>query len=315
MENVEGRLKEKALELGFDLVGIAAAGPADPESHLAAWLAAGRHGTMEYMARTATIRTDPRAILPGCRSVIVVAMSYHTSKPLSREALAAAPDRVWVSRYAWGRDYHRVIKKALIGLGRWIESVSPGAGWRACVDTAPVLERAWAVRAGLGWSGKNTCLLNRRMGSELFLGVLLTTLPLSPDAPSTAHCGRCTACLDACPTGALVQPGVLEARRCIAYLTVEHRGPIPPSLHASIDRMVAGCDICQEVCPWNRRAPTDLHPDFQPAPHRYLPKLEDLESLDEEAWAAWRQASPLGRISHADLKRNLAVAELNRTVG
>ncbi len=313
MDGIEERLKDRARELGFDLVGIAAAGPADPEGRLAAWLAAGRHGTMDYMARTAEQRTDPQLILPGCRSVIVAAMSYRTSKPPSREALAANPDRVWVSRYAWGRDYHRVLKKPLLALGRWLESCVPGTGWRVCVDTAPVMERAWAVRAGLGWIGKNTCLLNRPMGSELFLGALLTTLPLAPDAPTTAHCGRCTACLDACPTGALTEPGVLDARRCIAYLTVEHHGPIPQQLHPAVGRMVAGCDICQEVCPWNRRAPVDLHPDFAPAPHRYLPKLEKLEALDEEGWATWRQGSALGRISYADLKRNLAVARQNQT--
>ncbi len=311
METLAERLKSRAEELGFDLVGIAAAGPVDPEGRLQAWLRAGMHGGMGYMERTAGVRTDPRRVLPGCRSVVVAAVSYRTSVPPSREGLAANPDRVWISRYAWGRDYHRLLKKRLVRLGRWLEAEVPSCRWRAFVDTGPVLERAWAARAGLGWIGKNTCLINRRLGSELFLGVLLTTVDLPPDPPATAHCGRCTACLDACPAAAFPEPGVLDARRCIGYLTVEHRGAIDPELAPAMGRMVAGCDICQEVCPWTRRAPADRHPEFAPAPHRHLPRLVELEALDEEGWRRWRQGSPLGRIPFPELRRNLAIARGN----
>ncbi len=309
MGELTRRLESRAREEGFDLFGVARAGPADPEGRLRAWLAEGLHGEMDWMARTAPLREDPRELLPGCRSVVAVAMSYHTDRPLSTDP--APPGTVWISRYAWGRDYHRILKKRLVRLGRWLAEAAPGAAWRASVDTAPVLEREWAARAGLGWIGKNTCLVNRELGSELFLGILLTDVELEPSPPATEHCGRCTACLDACPTGAFPGPGLLDARRCVAYLTVEHRGEIPEDLQRSMDHMVAGCDICQEVCPWTRRAPADLHPGFAPAPHRFRPELAALESLDEEGWRTWRRGSPLNRIPFAALRRNLAIARRN----
>jgi len=298
-----------ALAAGFDLVGIAAAGPAETGPNLNRWLARGMHGGMGYMAATAEQRSHPGHLLDGCRSVIVVAMSYHGSQP---DSDANPPDdRVWISRYAWGRDYHRIIKKRLIRLGRELETLHPGCAWRAVVDTAPLLEREWAARAGLGWIGKNTMLLNRRFGSELFLGALLTDLELEPDAPTTDHCGRCTACIEACPTGAFPEPYVLDSRRCIGYLTVEHREEIPAELAPAMKDMVAGCDRCNEVCPWTKKAPADLHPEFAPAPHRFRPLLADLEALDEEGWKLWRQGSPLGRIPFTQLRRSIAVARSN----
>jgi len=298
-----------ATDEGFDLVGIAAAGPSTTAPSLDDWLTAGMHGGMGYMAETAAPRSDPRHLLEGCRSVIVVAMSYRSSLPDSN---AEAPDdRVWISRYAWGRDYHRILKRRLVRLGRRLEARHPGCRWRAVVDTAPILEREWAARAGIGWIGKNTMLLNRRLGSELFLGVLLTDLELEPDRPVTDHCGRCRACLDACPTDAFPRPYILDARRCVGYLTVEHRGPIPPDLAAPMGDMVAGCDRCNEVCPWTRKAPADLHPEFAPAAHRFRPRLTTLESLDEEGWRLWRQGSALGRIPFKQLRRSLAVSRAN----
>jgi epoxyqueuosine reductase len=243
--------------------------------------------------------------------VVAAAMSYRTSHEPSLSAVTAAKDRVWVSRYAWGRDYHAVLRSRLVRLGRWLQAERPESDWKVCVDTAPVLEREWAARAGLGWIGKNTSLLNRRLGSELFLGVLLTTVDLVPDAPTSDHCGRCTACLDACPTGAFPQPRVLDARRCIAYLTIEHRGPVPAELRTALGAMVAGCDICQEVCPWTRRAPADLHADFSPAPHRLRPALADLEALDEEGFRRWRQGSALRRIPYQQFRHSLAVVRAN----
>ncbi|NOZ93867.1 MAG: tRNA epoxyqueuosine(34) reductase QueG [Acidobacteria bacterium] len=309
MKDLKARLLDRAAAEGFDLAGVAACGEAPGAARLRSWLASGFHGEMAWLERTAGLREDPRRLLPGCRSVVVVAMSYHTSLPLSIDP----PPRgtVWISRYAWGRDYHRLMKKRLIRLGRWLEETTGGCAWRASVDTAPVPEREWAALAGLGWIGKNTCLINRRLGSELFLGVLLTDVALPPDPPAAAHCGRCTACLDACPTGALLEPGLLDARRCIAYLTVEHRGPIAATLAGAMGANVAGCDICQEVCPWTRRSPETAHPELQPAPHRFRPSLSSLEALDEAGWKSWRQGSPLNRIPFEAFHRNLAIARSN----
>jgi len=311
VDPLSAELKDKALEGGFDLVGIASAGPSHTGAYLRHWFDDGRHGGMDWMARTAEVREDPRKVLPGCRSVIAVAMSYSTDRPPSSDFSHRADGRVWISRYAWGRDYHRVMKKGLVRLGRWLERQRPGTAWRACVDTVPVLEREWAARAGLGWIGKNTSLLNRRLGSEVFLGVLLTDVELDADKPVTDHCGRCTACLDACPTQAIIAPRLLDARRCIAYLTIEHRGPVEPGFHTDMGTMVAGCDICQEVCPWTIKAPVGLHPEFEAADHRYRPRLVDLENLDEPAFREWRSGSPLGRIPHDQFRRSLAIAREN----
>jgi epoxyqueuosine reductase len=304
------RLRARALEEGFDLIGVAAAGRARSAAALDRWIDCGMHGEMGYMARTKAQRADPSALLAGCRSVVVVAMSYRSSLPGSTSH-PRNDGRVWVSRYAWGRDYHRVTKKRLVRLGQWLTEQRPGCAWRACVDTAPLLEREWAARAGLGWIGKNTALLNRRYGSELLLGTLLTDVELEPDQPQPEHCGRCTACLDACPTDAFPEPRVLDARRCIAYLTIEHRSDFPAELEPASGNMVAGCDICQEVCPWTRRAPADLHPEFAPHPDRYRPRLVDLEALSESAFLQWRRGSALNRISFRQFRRNLEVARRN----
>ena len=311
--NSARELKDRALAQGFDLVGVAAAGPAESGRHLDDWIAEGRYGGMGYMARTAVQRSHPKHLLAGCRSLLMVAMSYRSSLPSS---FSQPPDRrVWISRYAWGRDYHRLIKKRLVQLGRELEERHPGCAWRAVVDTAPLLEREWAARAGLGWIGKSTMLINRRLGSELFLGALLTDVELEPDTPAADRCGTCTACLDACPTAALIEPRVLDARRCIGYLTVEHREEVPADLGPLMDNMVAGCDRCNEVCPWTVKAPADLHPEFRPADHRYRPELADLEALDDEGWRFWRQGSPLGRIPLVQLRRSLAVARTNMERG
>ncbi|MBD3871964.1 MAG: tRNA epoxyqueuosine(34) reductase QueG [Acidobacteria bacterium] len=303
-------LKQRALDEGFDLVGVAAAGKAHTAANLDCWIDAGMHGEMAYMARTRNVRGDPANLLPRCRSVVAVAMSYRTDRPPSG-SFSVGDGRVWISRYAWGRDYHRILKKRLVRLGRWLVEAQPGAAWRACVDTAPILEREWAARAGLGWIGKNTMFLNRHLGSELFLGVLLTDVELAVDRPRPEHCGKCTACLDACPTQAFPEPQVLDARRCVGYLTVEHRSDIPGDLQPGMGSMVAGCDICQEVCPWTIRAPADLHPEFAPAPQRYRPRLTDLESLDKDGYREWRRSSALSRIAFEQFRRNLAVAREN----
>ena len=312
MSRFTADLKHRALSEGFDLVGVAEAARARSAGHLERWLDSGMHGEMDYLARTRSLRSDPRLLLPGCTSVVAVAMSYHGSQPDST-SYEADDGRVWVSRYAWGRDYHRILKKKLVRLGRWLAEQRPGARWRACVDTAPILEREWAARAGLGWIGKNTLLLNRDLGSELFLGILLTDQILMPDGPRPEHCGTCTTCLDSCPTGAFVEPKVLDARRCVGYLTVEHRSSISDGLRRAVGSMIAGCDICQEVCPWTRRAPADLHPEFAPDSRRFRPKLEGLEGLDDEGYAEWRRGSALNRISYKQFLRNLGIARRNLT--
>jgi epoxyqueuosine reductase len=265
---------------------------------------------MAYMETTRSIRDDPTHLLPGCRSIVAVAMSYRCERSDSR-SFPADDGRVWISRYAWGRDYHRLMKKRLVRLGQWLAEREPGSGWRACVDTAPILEREWAARAGIGWIGKNTLLLNRELGSELFLGLLLTDISLDPDRAVPEHCGRCRDCLDACPTNAFPSERVLDARRCIGYLTVEHRSSIPEWLGPAMGSMVAGCDICQEVCPWTRKAPADLHREFAPHPARFRPLLEDLEALDEEGYRSWRTGSALNRISFDQFRRNLQWARRN----
>jgi len=311
MERLTAALKERALGEGFDLVGVASSGDATGREHLTRWFEEGRHGGMAWMARTADLRHDPQRILEGCRTVVAVAMSYRTDRPASTVDFRDNEARVWISRYAWGRDYHKIIKRKLIRIGRWLQEQRPEQAWRACVDTAPILEREWAARAGLGWIGKNTSLLNRTLGSELFLGLLLTTVELVADGPVSDHCGRCTACLDACPSGALPEPRLLDARRCVAYLTVEHRGPVDPELQPFMGAMVAGCDICQEVCPWTIKAPTGLHPEFEPAEHRYRPGLAELKILDEPAYREWRAGSPLNRIPLGQFRRSLAIAYRN----
>jgi epoxyqueuosine reductase len=239
---------------GFDLVGVAPAEPPDDFVRYSAWLERGFHGTMDFLVRGAEARRDPRLLLPEARSVIVCGLCYLTHHPLGGES--GRSDGPIVSRHAWGADYHKVVRRRLKRLRQLLEArLSREVRTRLCVDTAPLLERAFAARAGLGWIGKNNCLINPVFGSFLFLGEMLTDLELAPDEDAVAdRCGRCERCLAACPTRALVAPRLLDARRCIAYLTIEHRGPVDPLLASHSGRHAYGCDICQEVCPWNRRA-------------------------------------------------------------
>ncbi|MEP0773273.1 MAG: tRNA epoxyqueuosine(34) reductase QueG [Acidobacteriota bacterium] len=296
-------LKGYALgELGVALVGIADASPLEDGDRLTAWLAEGAHGDMEYMARTAAVRRDPQLFLPGARSVVVVAVSYRDEVASPTNPPAGA---VTVARYARRRDYHDVIRRRLVRLGRWLVSQLPGCRWRVGVDTAPLAERELARRAGLGWIGKNTCLINRRLGSELLLGALVTDAELTCDGRATSHCGRCTACLDACPTAALVRPGFLDARRCISYLTIEHRSPFQPWQARAIGNHLAGCDICQQVCPFNRRAPRSCDPALPPRPHLQSPAIGALSRLDESGWRQFAAGTPLRRLDFARFARNL----------
>jgi epoxyqueuosine reductase len=302
MEPLEVRLKAQAQVLGFDRVGIAPAAPADGFDRLRAWLDRGFAGEMAYMHRHAEARRHPAAVLAEVRSVVMVVMNYGPGSGGSG-----------VARYARGADYHDVLRARLNCLLAWVQAEVPGCRGRGVVDTAPLLERDFARRAGLGWFGKNTMLLSKDLGSYLFLGALLLDLDLAADSPhETSHCGTCTACLDACPTQAFPEPGVLDSRRCISYLTIELRGPVPEELRAGIGDWLFGCDVCQEVCPWNRKAPAGREPALQPRPD--LEGLDPVEllSLSEEAFRRRFRGTALTRPRRRGLLRNAALVLGNR---
>jgi len=307
------QIKRLAQECGFELVGVARAEPLEEAAYYEEWAAAGMAAEMRYLTgRRGELRADPRRLLPSARSVVCVGKLYHTPAPDSRGL--GPEERGWISRYAWGEDYHAVVRS---GLERLLAALRAACRApfqaRIAVDTAPLLERALARRAGLGWIGRNTCLINQGQGSWFFLGELLVSLELEPDRPPPDRCGSCLRCVEACPTRALIPTGrkegpawALDARRCISYLTIELRGPIPEELRPPMGGHVFGCDICQEVCPWNRRAPFSREPAFQP---RYgTPRLEDLAALSEEEFQAMFARSPVARAGRRGLLRNVAVA-------
>jgi len=302
------RLKQQALALGFDLVGIC---PAEPSAHgdfYARWVQAGYAGEMAYLARRVEERRDPRSLLPGCRSIVVVGLNSYLS-----DVAPAPPGHGLIARYARRDDYHGLMKQRLLALLDWLAEetgCAPQSLGRAYVDTGPLLERELAMRAGLGWIGKNCCLIHPRFGSWLLLGELLLEIELPPDEPwRMTHCGTCTRCLDACPTGALVEPYLLDARRCIAYLTIELRGAIPEELRTLMDQRIFGCDLCQEVCPWNQRfSRPGSDPAFQARPELISPLLLELMALDEEAFRRRFRGSPIMRAKRSGLLRSVAVA-------
>jgi epoxyqueuosine reductase len=291
------RVKEAGRRLGFDLVAVGPAGRPDHAAAFEDWLDAGHAGTMAYLERSREKRVDPGRVLPGVRSAVACALGYFQG------AIAEGPSGI--ARYAWGDDYHAVMEPRLQALADTIAGLAPGTAARAYVDTGPLLERDLAARAGLGWIGKNTMLLHPDLGSFFFIGTVLTTAELEPDAPLPDRCGTCTRCLDACPTGAFVDPYVLDSSRCIAYLTIEHRGPIPAELRPAVGRWTFGCDVCQDVCPWNRRAPVTSEASFGPRRH---PPLAELLLLDDAAYRDGFRGSPLKRARREGLARNAAVA-------
>jgi epoxyqueuosine reductase len=298
-------VKDAALAAGFDLVGVAAASPPPSLAFFAEWVARGFAGEMAYLTRQPERRSDLRAAFPWARSVISVGLQYDTPHPYS----TSAPEtRGWIARYAWGDDYHEVLEAML---GRLVSTLLGALGVfqaRMYVDTGPIVERAYAAAAGLGAWGKNTCLLHPEHGSWFFLGEVVTDLDLAADAPRTDMCGTCTACIDACPTEALRAPYVLDATRCISYLTIEVKGAIPEEKRAGLGRQVFGCDICQDVCPWNRRRRHEALPSFAPRPGAVGPDLEELARLDPEAFRARFRKSPVKRAKRRGLLRNVAVA-------
>ncbi|MHC4938390.1 MAG: tRNA epoxyqueuosine(34) reductase QueG [Planctomycetota bacterium] len=279
-------VKLAAIESGFDLCGIAAAEPGREDAHLADWIARGFHGDMKYMER----RRDVREIVEGCRSVIALGVNYHVEHEY--------PDGPRVSRYAWGEDYHRVLGRKLARLEKRLEELLPHDTFRSYCDTGPVMEKAWAQRAGIGWIGKNGCLISQEFGSWVFLAVVLTTARLEPDAPHPDRCGTCERCLHSCPTDAFVSPGVIDARRCIPYLTIEQWNPI----EIEITPWVFGCDTCQEACPWNSKAKAQA--DFAPRPGQDVPDLRQWVRMRGPEFRATYGDTALARPGRRGLARN-----------
>jgi epoxyqueuosine reductase len=308
--DVRQTIDRLARELGFDRVGVARAESLGRSEYLRAWLGQGRAGHMHYLHRNLASRENPAALLPGARSVIVAALNYYQPEP-------RPPDdgpRGRVARYAWGRDYHRVVKKRLWKLVERLRAeVAKPFEARVCVDTAPILERELAARAGIGWIGKNTMVLSRGLGSYFYLGEIITTLDLPADEPAADHCGSCTKCLEACPTGALPEPYKMDASRCISYLTIELRDAIPDELQHLIGDWVFGCDICQDVCPFNRKAPNTTDPDLAPRPPALQPLLADLLAWTPDDYDAHTRGSALRRAALDMLRRNAQIAHQNTT--
>jgi epoxyqueuosine reductase len=265
---------------------------------------------MAYLERSADKRGDVRRVLPSAKTVIVTATVYNTDRPLSIER--ASRDHARISRYAWGDDYHDVIGTRLGRLLDWMRNVSAEPfEARAYVDTGPVQERVYAQYAGIGWIGKNSCVINPQLGSWIFLAEIICSLALDPDAPAFDQCGACQLCLDACPTQALIAPGVLDSRRCLSYLTIEHRGDIPAEWEAAIGSHVYGCDICQDVCPWNGVAPTSTDPAWQARARWDNPRLGELASLSDDELSGALRGSSMRRAKPAGLRRNIAIATRN----
>lgn len=306
MAALASEIKRWGQALGFQSVGIAGIDLGEHESHFLRWLDNGFHGEMDYMARHGTKRSRPAELLPGTVRVICARMDYMPAENPGM-ALLGQPEKAYISRYALGRDYHKVIRRKLTLLGEKISERAGHHGYRAFVDSAPVLEKALAEQAGLGWIGKHTLLLDRQAGSWFFLGEVYTDLPLPVDTPVTAHCGRCQACMDICPTRAIVAPWQLDARLCISYLTIELRGSIPESLRPLIGNRVFGCDDCQLVCPWNRFARTTTEPDFAERHGLGSADLLTLFQWDEAEFLQRTEGSPLRRIGYEGWLRNLAV--------
>ena len=309
LENLNS-LREKVLALGFDRVGFAPARPLDDFPRFESWLDNGYAAGMDYLPRHRQLRASPCELLAEAQSVIMVSMNYHW--PMTEES---DPGRGRVSRYARGRDYHKVVRKRLHKLGDLLKSDFGATATRACVDSAPLLERSLAAASGLGWIGKNTMLIDEKLGSWTFLGALLCDLDLPPDSPVADRCGTCTACLDACPTDAFPEPGVLDARRCISYLTIEHRDEIDPDLAAHMGDHIFGCDICQEVCPWNREVPTSLIEDYRPRAETTAPLLSELLKLDAPAFLKRFAGTPIMRAGLDGLLRNARLAKTTPGVG
>ncbi|MEP6959686.1 MAG: tRNA epoxyqueuosine(34) reductase QueG [Nitrospirota bacterium] len=323
-------IKREAKALGFDAVGISRVAdtsptaaelhpslPPDPAtslphyllSRLTEWLQRGYHGTMAWMTRDPSRRTNPQLVLPGCRSMVSVGMNYYTDHRANEQ-----PGMGRIARYAWGKDYHTVMIQRLEQLEAKIAALAPGVTTRAYVDTGPIMEKAWAQQAGLGWIGKHSNLVSAECGSWLLLGEILTTLDLKEDEPATDLCGSCTLCIQACPTGAIVEPYVVDARLCISYLTIELRGGrevIPDELASQMGNRIFGCDDCLDICPFNLQADATNELAFAPTPLTLAPNLQALAQVSEERFASDFKGSPLKRAKRSGLLRNVGIAQEN----
>ncbi len=308
LADLAARLKRWGLELGFQQVGITDIDLGEAEARLRTWLAAGFHGEMAYMARHGIKRSRPAELVPGALRVIAARMDYLPPAAAESGRVLQQPELGYISRYALGRDYHKVLRQRLQRLADRITAAIGSFGYRVFVDSAPVLEKALAAKAGLGWIGKHSNLLARAAGSWFFLGEIYVDLPLPVDAPTTGHCGRCTACLDVCPTQAIVAPYQVDARRCLSYHTIELAGPIPLEFRRALGNRIYGCDDCQLVCPWNRFARPSVEPDFRVRHGLDAPGLVELFRWDEPEFLRRTEGSALRRIGHERWLRNIAVA-------
>jgi epoxyqueuosine reductase len=306
LEALKPAIREWGRELGFSAVGFAPVDAGGAEQRLMDWLASGYHGDMDYMARHGSSRARPEQLVPGTASVISARLDY-LPRAADPQANLAGPERAYISRYALGRDYHKLMRNRLGSLGARIAAAVGPCAYRPFADSAPVMEVELARRAGLGWEGKHTLTLTRE-GSWFFLGELYTDLPFAPDPPVAEHCGSCQACLDICPTRAILAPHLLDARRCISYLTIEHAGGIPPDLRPLMGNRIYGCDDCQLACPWNRFAQLGGLADFQPRHGLDRAELTALFAWNEQEFLARLEGSPIRRIGHERWLRNLAVA-------
>jgi epoxyqueuosine reductase len=305
-------IKQWAADAGFDLTGIAPVQQYPELARFPEWISAGHAGEMKYLESRDEAGQLRRASLnsafPWARSVIVCAINYNTTQPYSTEV--NNPGRGWISRYAWSReDYHESVLRRLREVeGKLKQDCNESIETRAYVDTGPVVERIYAKYAGIGWLGKNTCVINQKTGSWLFLGVIVTSLALASDIPAPDRCGSCTRCIDACPTNALIAPYQLDSNKCISYLTIEKRGTIPEAMRGGMGQQVFGCDICQDVCPWNRKAPSTSKPEFQPREGMVNPALVWLAEIGEEEFREIFRGSPVKRTKRSGLRRNALIA-------
>jgi epoxyqueuosine reductase len=325
---IAASIKQAALEAGFDLVGVSPVHDFPELGYFPQWIASGHAGEMKYLESRdvggSLKRASLRSAVPWARSVIVCAINYNTAEPYSTHV--DDPRRGWISRYAWAKqDYHDAVLRKLREVERWLLSIETeprlsevegqALQTRCYVDTGPLVERIYAKYAGVGWIGKNTCIINQKNGSWLFLGVILTSLELSPDLPAPDRCGSCTRCIEACPTDAIIAPYQLDSNRCISYLTIEKRGAIPDELREGMGRHVFGCDICQDVCPWNRKAPATTAAEFQPREGLVNPALEWLAGIRVEEFREKFRGSPIRRAKRGGLRRNAAIAMGNSREG
>ncbi len=302
MYSLTSRIKTKAFELGFAKIGIASADPLESErAKLTEWLNRKYHGTMSWMERNQEKRVDPNLVLPDAKSIISVAMNYYTPYVHSQH-----PESGKISRYAWGDDYHDILGERLEHLLDFITSEVPGVQGKVYVDTGPVMEKVWAEKAGIGWIGKHTNVITQDIGSWVFLGEIIVDLELEYDTPATDRCGSCDLCIQACPTDAITEPYILDSNKCISYLTIEHRGEIASELGEKFDRWIYGCDICQDVCPWNHKFSTGTEiAGFFPRAINQDPKLQSLSEMTEAEFSSNFKNSPMKRAKHSGLMRNV----------